>query len=68
MVEFDAAALDEGVYEAAVKSGALSPGESERAEQQIRRLTGAIARGRFPPPLVRNWQVDMRRIQEAGAS
>jgi hypothetical protein len=28
-------------------------------------LTGAISQRRFPPAMVRNWQVDLRRIQEA---
>lgn len=58
----------EAAFERAVKDGALSAGEAEQAEQQVRRLTAAIAQGRFPPPLVRNWQVDMRRIQEATPS
>ena len=36
-----------------------------RLEEHVRRLTGAIAQRRFPPAMVRNWQVDLRRIQEA---
>ena len=58
----------EAAFERAARDGALSAGEAEQAEQQVRRLTAAIAQGRFPPALVRNWQVDMRRIQEATPS
>ena len=42
--------------------GALSSEQADLAEAHLRELTAAIARGRFPPPLVRNWQLDLSRI------
>ena len=56
---------NETAFEAAVADGSLSMDEARWAEEHVRRLTAAIAQRRFPPPLVRNWQVDLRRIQEA---
>jgi predicted RNA-binding protein associated with RNAse of E/G family len=55
---------NEAAFDAAVSSGDLSPDEAGWAEEHVRRLTGAIAQRRFPPAMVRNWQVDLRRIQE----
>jgi predicted RNA-binding protein associated with RNAse of E/G family len=52
----------EEAFEQAVRSGALAPSEAASAERQMRTLTAAIARDRFPPPLVRNWQPDLGRI------
>jgi predicted RNA-binding protein associated with RNAse of E/G family len=54
----------EAAFEAAVRQNQLNPDEARYAEQHLRRLTAAIAQTRFPPPFVRNWQVDQRRIQE----
>jgi predicted RNA-binding protein associated with RNAse of E/G family len=59
---------NETAFEAAVADGSLSIDEASWAEEHVRRLTAAIAQRRFPPPLVRNWQVDLRRIQEALAT
>jgi predicted RNA-binding protein associated with RNAse of E/G family len=56
---------NEDAFEQAIHSGSLEPALIERAETHVRRLTAAIARGRFPPPLVRNWQVDASRISGA---
>lgn len=56
---------NEAAFEAAVSSGQLTEEEASWAEEHVRRLTGAIAQRRFPPAMVRNWQVDLRRIQEA---
>jgi predicted RNA-binding protein associated with RNAse of E/G family len=53
---------DEDVFEDAVRVGTLSDMQIAHAEQHIRDLTGAIARGKFPPPIVRNWQVDPQRL------
>jgi predicted RNA-binding protein associated with RNAse of E/G family len=53
---------DEVAFELAIASGRLAPAQAQYAEHQVRRLTAAIARGRFPPPLVRNWQLDRTRI------
>lgn len=59
---------NETAFEQAVEEGALSPEEQERAEQHVRALTGAIAQGRFPPAIVRDFEPDMVRIrQEQGA-
>ncbi len=57
-------------FERSVLLGELSPELAQRAEAHLRELTAAIARGRFPPPLVRNWRIDLSRIREAaqGAS
>lgn len=54
---------NEAAFEAAVASGEIAPEEAQWAEAHLRRLTTAIAQGRFPPAMVRNWQVDMRRIE-----
>ena len=57
---------NEEAFEAAAVSGELSIEQAEHAETHLRELTAAIARGRFPPPLVRNWQLDLSRIAAAG--
>jgi hypothetical protein len=59
---------NEAAFEAAVAAGTLSPEEQERAEQHVRVLTAAIAQGRFPPALVRNFQPDMARIRQEQAA
>jgi predicted RNA-binding protein associated with RNAse of E/G family len=56
---------NEAAFEAAVRNGQLTEEEASWAEEHVRRLTGAISQRRFPPAMVRNWQVDLRRIQEA---
>ena len=53
---------NEDRFEKAVVWGALSAAQADLAEAHLRELTAAIARGRFPPPLVRNWQLDLSRI------
>jgi predicted RNA-binding protein associated with RNAse of E/G family len=53
---------NEDRFEKAVVWGALSSAHADLAEAHLRELTAAIARGRFPPPLVRNWQLDLSRI------
>ena len=57
---------NEDSFEEAVILGALSREQAELAEAHLRELTAAIARGRFPPPLVRNWQLDLSRIAATG--
>jgi len=54
----------EASYEAAQAEGRISDNEFRWAEQHLRRLTTAIAQRRFPPAMVRNWQVDLQRIEE----
>ncbi|MCB9130728.1 MAG: DUF402 domain-containing protein [Anaerolineales bacterium] len=54
---------NEAAFEAAVVQGELSREEADWAEAHVRRLTAAIAQGRFPPAMVRNWQVDIKRIE-----
>jgi len=56
---------NEAAFEAAVSNGQLTEEEASWAEEHVRRLTGAISQRRFPPAMVRNWQVDLRRIEEA---
>jgi predicted RNA-binding protein associated with RNAse of E/G family len=53
---------NEDSFETAVVLGVLSGEQAEFAETHLRELTAAIARGRFPPPLVRNWQLDLSRM------
>ena len=57
---------NEDAYDAAVRDGVLSREEALLADRHLRELTGAIARGRFPPPLVRNWRVDPTRLKPGG--
>lgn len=59
---------NEAAFEQAVRDAALTSDEATWAEERVRTLTSAIARRRFPPALVRNWQVDVERIQETFAS
>ena len=54
----------EDAFDRAVLDGDLDATQAERAEKQLRSLTAAIARNRFPPPLVRHWQPDLSRIAE----
>jgi len=49
-------------FEQAIREGRLDAVATIHAEQHLRRLTAAIARGRFPPPIVRNWRVDPSRL------
>jgi len=53
-------------FDQAAQQGQLSPEEVEYAEEHVRRLTLGIAQGRFPPPIVRRWQVDPSRIHSMG--
>lgn len=55
---------NEDVFDGAVTGGMLSEAESGLAERHIRELTAAIAKRRFPPALVRNWQVDLQVLRE----
>jgi predicted RNA-binding protein associated with RNAse of E/G family len=52
-------------FDLAVRQGELSPAEAAYAEEHVRRLTAGIAQGRFPPPIVRRWQVDPSRIHRS---
>ena len=54
---------NEASFDQAVADGLLTPDQEDYAEQHVRRLTGAIAQRRFPPAIVRNWQVDITRIR-----
>jgi predicted RNA-binding protein associated with RNAse of E/G family len=59
---------NEASFERAAAEGQLSAEQAAYAERRVRGLTGAIARGRFPPPIVRNWQIDPSRISRAAVS
>jgi hypothetical protein len=59
---------NEAAFEQAIHSGDLTTEEVAWAEERVRMLTSAIALGRFPPALVRNWQVDVQRVQETLSS
>lgn len=54
---------NEDEFDRAVLVGELSAEEANRAEMHLRDLTASIARNRFPPPLVRNWQIDPTRFR-----
>lgn len=56
---------NEDEFERSVLLGELSAEKALQAEAHLRELTAMIARNRFPPPLVRNWQIDLSRIREA---
>jgi len=56
----------ETTFDQAAQQGHLSHQEVEYAEDHVRRLTLGIAQGRFPPPIVRRWQVDPSRIHSMG--
>jgi hypothetical protein len=49
-------------FEQAIHDGRVSPQSALHAERHLRKLTAAIAWGRFPPPIVRNWRVDLSRL------
>ncbi len=53
--------LDEQEFERAVSDGTLAPGEVRWAEYHLRELTAKIARGTFPPPLVRNLRLEKQK-------
>jgi predicted RNA-binding protein associated with RNAse of E/G family len=53
--------LDEQKFEQAVSDGSLAPGEVRWAEYHLRELTAKIARGLFPPPLVRNLRLEKQK-------
>ncbi|MBI3959693.1 MAG: DUF402 domain-containing protein [Chloroflexi bacterium] len=50
--------LREDDFDEAVAQEILSPVAVERAERRIRELTTAIAQEQFPPPLVRNFELN----------
>ena len=53
---------NEAEFEQAIEDGVFTTDTIQRAETHLRELTASIARGRFPPALVRNWQIDPERI------
>jgi predicted RNA-binding protein associated with RNAse of E/G family len=55
---------NEDEFDRAVLLGELSAEQADDAEAHLRDLTAAIARGRFPPALVRNWQIDPTRFKQ----
>jgi predicted RNA-binding protein associated with RNAse of E/G family len=57
--------IKESAFEDAVAKERLSTAEAQEAEREIRRLTAGVARGRFPPPLVRNWQIDLEQVSKS---
>lgn len=53
--------LREDDFEEAVEREILTPVAVERAERRIRELTTAIAQEQFPPPLVRNFELNVEQ-------
>lgn len=51
--------LHEEQFETAVSNGEITPVEAEHAEMRIRELTTSLSRKQFPPPLVRNFEIDL---------
>ena len=56
---------NEAAFEQAARDGTLTAGEVHWAEERVRKLTSAIAQRRFPPALIRNWQLDVQKVQES---
>jgi hypothetical protein len=56
---------NEQAFEQAVREGVLTDDEAGLAERHVRELTRQIAKGRFPPALVRNWQVDAQKLRDS---
>lgn len=54
--------LREKDFEEAVAREILTPVAAERAERRIRELTTAIAAEQFPPPLVRNFELNVEQV------
>ncbi len=54
---------NEDEFDRAVLVGELTQEQASLAEAHLRDLTAAIARNRFPPPIVRNWQIDPARFR-----
>ena len=49
--------LSEQKFESMVQSGLISPVESEQGEFRIREMTLATAQKLFPPPIIRNFEL-----------
>lgn len=54
--------LREDDFDEAVEREILTPVAAERAERRIRELTTAIAAESFPPPLVRNFEINVEQV------
>lgn len=59
---------NEDEFDRAVVVGELTAEQAMAAEMHLRELTAAIARNRFPPPIVRNWQIDPTRFRRQGGN
>jgi len=55
--------LREDDFEDAIEREILTPVAGERAERRIRELTTAIAQEQFPPPLVRNFEMNLEQLK-----
>ncbi len=55
---------NEAEFEEAVGSGILTEASALWGEHHLRELTAKIARGQFPPPLVRHLRLERRRSHE----
>lgn len=56
---------NEPAFERAQRQGLLTAADAIQADRRCRELTAAIAKGRFPPALVRNWQVDLEQLRRS---
>ncbi len=56
--------LREDDFDEAVEREILTPVAAEQAERRIRELTTAIAAEQFPPPLVRNFEINVEENDE----
>jgi predicted RNA-binding protein associated with RNAse of E/G family len=54
--------LREDDFDEAVEREILTPVAAEQAERRIRELTTAIAAEQFPPPLVRNFEINVEQV------
>ncbi len=51
-------------FEHDVCAGVLSAAEAATVERALRQITSGIAKGTYPPPIIRRWQVDVQRIRQ----
>lgn len=56
------AVLREDDFDQAVAQEILTPVAVEHAERRIRELTTAIAQEQFPPPIVRNFEINVEMV------
>lgn len=54
--------LNEEKFDADVRQGYITPVEAAEAEERIREMTLETARRRFPPPIIRNFALNLEQV------